>query len=141
MLSVAAAVIFGLAPALTASRLDLNGALREGARSSGGQSRRLRAGLVVVEVALAIVLLAGAFVSGEETALIASIEGQRAFPRQRPPYPAQQGLWGKPTVINNVETWANVASIIRRGDAAGTTDHRGLLESRRGWSPQSDSNR
>ena len=66
---------------------------------------------------LEIVRGAGAFVSGEETALIASIEGQRAFPRQRPPYPAQQGLWGKPTVINNVETWANVASIIRRGAA------------------------
>jgi NADH:ubiquinone oxidoreductase subunit F (NADH-binding)/(2Fe-2S) ferredoxin/Pyruvate/2-oxoacid:ferredoxin oxidoreductase delta subunit len=66
---------------------------------------------------LEIVRGAGAFVSGEETALIASIEGQRAFPRQRPPYPAQHGLWGKPTVINNVETWANVPSIIRRGAA------------------------
>jgi NADH:ubiquinone oxidoreductase subunit F (NADH-binding)/(2Fe-2S) ferredoxin/ferredoxin len=66
---------------------------------------------------LEIVRGAGAFVSGEETALIASIEGQRAYPRQRPPYPAQQGLWGKPTVINNVETWANVPSIIRRGFA------------------------
>jgi len=66
---------------------------------------------------LEIVRGAGAFVSGEETALIASIEGQRAFPRQRPPYPAQRGLWGKPTVINNVETWANVPSIIRRGAA------------------------
>ena len=64
-----------------------------------------------------IVRGAGAFVSGEETALIASIEGQRAFPRQRPPYPIQSGLWGKPTVINNVETWANVPSIIRRGAA------------------------
>ena len=64
-----------------------------------------------------IVRGAGAFVSGEETALIASIEGQRAFPRQRPPYPAQSGLWGKPTVINNVETWANVPGIIRRGAA------------------------
>ena len=62
-----------------------------------------------------IVRGAGAFVSGEETALIASIEGQRASPRQRPPYPAQNGLWGKPTTINNVETWANVPSIIRRG--------------------------
>jgi NADH:ubiquinone oxidoreductase subunit F (NADH-binding)/Pyruvate/2-oxoacid:ferredoxin oxidoreductase delta subunit len=49
--------------------------------------------------------------------LIASIEGQRAYPRQRPPYPAQHGLWGQPTVINNVETWANVPSIIRRGSA------------------------
>jgi NADH:ubiquinone oxidoreductase subunit F (NADH-binding)/(2Fe-2S) ferredoxin/Pyruvate/2-oxoacid:ferredoxin oxidoreductase delta subunit len=66
---------------------------------------------------LEIVRGAGAFVSGEETALIASIEGQRAFPRQRPPYPASHGLWGKPTVINNVETWANVPSIIRRGAA------------------------
>ncbi|HDT13721.1 MAG TPA: 4Fe-4S dicluster domain-containing protein, partial [Candidatus Aminicenantes bacterium] len=64
---------------------------------------------------LEIVRGAGAFVSGEETALIASIEGQRAYPRQRPPYPAQSGLWGRPTVINNVETWANVPSIIRRG--------------------------
>jgi NADH-quinone oxidoreductase subunit F len=66
---------------------------------------------------LEVVRGAGAFVSGEETALIASIEGQRAYPRQRPPYPAEHGLWGQPTVINNVETWANVASIIRRGAA------------------------
>jgi NADH-quinone oxidoreductase subunit F len=58
---------------------------------------------------------AGAFVSGEETSLMASIEGRRAFPRQRPPFPAQQGLWGKPTNINNVETWANVPLILRKG--------------------------
>ncbi|MFC2161919.1 NADH-ubiquinone oxidoreductase-F iron-sulfur binding region domain-containing protein, partial [Acidobacteriota bacterium] len=58
---------------------------------------------------------AGAFVSGEETSLMASIEGRRAFPRQRPPYPAQSGLWGMPTNINNVETWANIAPIIRNG--------------------------
>lgn len=58
---------------------------------------------------------AGAFVSGEETSLMASIEGKRAFPKQRPPYPAQKGLWGKPTNINNVETWANVPLIINRG--------------------------
>lgn len=58
---------------------------------------------------------AGAFVSGEETSLMASIEGRRAFPRQRPPFPAQEGLWGKPTNINNVETWANVPQIINRG--------------------------
>lgn len=58
---------------------------------------------------------AGAFVSGEETSLMASIEGRRAFPRQRPPYPAQKGLWDKPTNINNVETWANIAPIIRNG--------------------------
>ncbi|AQQ69770.1 NADP-reducing hydrogenase subunit HndC [Limihaloglobus sulfuriphilus] len=58
---------------------------------------------------------AGAFVCGEETALIASIEGQRGLPRLRPPYPASSGLWGKPTLINNVETYANVAWIISRG--------------------------
>jgi len=58
---------------------------------------------------------AGAFVSGEETSLMASIEGRRAFPRQRPPFPAQSGLWGKPTNINNVETWANVPLIINKG--------------------------
>lgn len=58
---------------------------------------------------------AGAFVCGEETALIASIEGQRGMPRPRPPYPVQKGLWGCPTVINNVETLANVVPIILRG--------------------------
>jgi NADH:ubiquinone oxidoreductase subunit F (NADH-binding)/NAD-dependent dihydropyrimidine dehydrogenase PreA subunit len=58
---------------------------------------------------------AGAFVSGEETSLMASIEGRRAFPRPRPPFPTQAGLWGKPTSINNVETWANVPHIIARG--------------------------
>lgn len=56
---------------------------------------------------------AGAFVCGEETALIASIEGARGTPRPRPPYPAEHGLWGYPTLINNVETFANVPSIIR----------------------------
>ncbi len=64
---------------------------------------------------LEIVQGAGAFVSGEETALMASVEGKIAMPRQRPPFPAQKGLWGKPTVINNVETWATVPNIIRRG--------------------------
>ena len=66
---------------------------------------------------LEVVRGAGAFVSGEETALLASIEGGRAYPRQRPPYPAERGLWGRPTVINNVETWANIPPIIRRGAA------------------------
>jgi NADH-quinone oxidoreductase subunit F len=66
---------------------------------------------------LEIVQGAGAFVSGEETALIASVEGQIAMPRQRPPYPARKGLWGSPTVINNVETWATVPNIVRRGAA------------------------
>ncbi len=58
---------------------------------------------------------AGAFVCGEETALIMSIEGKRGNPRPRPPYPAQKGLWGSPTVINNVETLANVPKIILNG--------------------------
>ncbi len=58
---------------------------------------------------------AGAFVCGEETALIASIEGRRGVPRIRPPFPAVQGLWGKPTNINNVETYANVPWIILNG--------------------------
>jgi len=58
---------------------------------------------------------AGAFVCGEETALLASIEGQRGTPRPRPPFPAVKGLWGKPTVINNVETLANVPVIILKG--------------------------
>src|SRR5665647_1179067 len=58
---------------------------------------------------------AGAFVCGEETALIGSIEGRRGEPRPRPPFPAVSGLWGKPTSINNVETWANVPPIISHG--------------------------
>ncbi len=58
---------------------------------------------------------AGAFVCGEETSLIASIEGRPPEPRQRPPFPAQSGVWGKPTNINNVETWATVPTIILRG--------------------------
>lgn len=60
---------------------------------------------------------AGAFVCGEETALIASIEGKRGMPRPRPPYPAQEGLRGCPTLINNVETFANIAPILRHGAA------------------------
>ena len=61
---------------------------------------------------------AGAFVCGEETALIASIEGQRGFPRQRPPYPAVEGLFGCPTLINNVETLSQISYIIRHGAEA-----------------------
>jgi NADH-quinone oxidoreductase subunit F len=60
---------------------------------------------------------AGAFVCGEETALIASLEGFAGRPRPRPPFPAQKGLWGKPTNINNVETWCNIAPIVSRGPA------------------------
>jgi bidirectional [NiFe] hydrogenase diaphorase subunit len=58
---------------------------------------------------------AGAFVCGEETALIASVEGRRGTPRPRPPYPAVSGLWGQPTLINNVESFANVPTILRKG--------------------------
>jgi len=62
-----------------------------------------------------IVRGAGAFVCGEETALLASVEGKAGRPRPRPPYPAEKGLWSKPTNINNVETWANVPQIILKG--------------------------
>ena len=61
---------------------------------------------------------AGAFVCGEETALMASIEGKRGMPRPRPPFPAQSGLFGKPTTINNVETLANIPLIVKEGGAA-----------------------
>lgn len=89
---------------------------------------------------------AGAFVCGEETALIASIEGRLGKPRPRPPYPAEYGLWGHPTLINNVETFANVPPIIRKGGnwfagigtekskgtkvfaLAGRVNHTGLIE-------------
>ena len=64
---------------------------------------------------LEVYLGAGAFVCGEETALMLSIEGKRGMPRPRPPFPAQQGLFRKPTVLNNVETYANIAQIIRHG--------------------------
>ncbi len=72
---------------------------------------------------------AGAFVCGEETALIASIEGRRGMPRSRPPFPAEKGLWGQPTSINNVETFANVPWIVRNGPGAynslGTAESKG----------------
>jgi NADH-quinone oxidoreductase subunit F len=74
---------------------------------------------------------AGAFVCGEETALIASIEGRVGEPHPRPPYPVQKGLWGKPTVINNVKTWASVPVIINRGAdwyaAIGTERSKGTM--------------
>ena len=72
---------------------------------------------------------AGAFVCGEETALMASIEGHRGMPRPRPPFPAQKGLWGKPTNINNVETFSNVPLILLKGvdfySAIGTAKSKG----------------
>ena len=58
---------------------------------------------------------AGAYICGEETALIESIEGKRGEPRSRPPYPTTNGLWGKPTLVNNVETLANICAILRNG--------------------------
>ncbi len=64
---------------------------------------------------LSISLGAGAFVSGEETALLASIEGKKGVPRQRPPFPIERGVWGNPTAINNVETWANITLIMSKG--------------------------
>ncbi len=67
------------------------------------------------EFDMEIRLGAGAFVCGEETALIASIEGERGMPRNKPPYPANKGLWQKPTLINNVETYANIPQIILHG--------------------------
>ena len=60
---------------------------------------------------------AGAYICGEETALIESLEGHSGEPRTRPPYPVTSGLWGKPTVVNNVKTWASVAPIVTRGAA------------------------
>ena len=99
---------------------------------------------------------AGAFVCGEETALIASIEGHRGSPRPRPPYPATSGLWGQPTLINNVETFASVPAIIRNGGAwyagigsgkskgtkvfalAGKINRTGLIEVPMGITPPGD---
>ncbi|MEA1910209.1 MAG: NADH-quinone oxidoreductase subunit NuoF [Spirochaetota bacterium] len=72
---------------------------------------------------------AGAFVCGEETALLESIEGERGMPNPRPPFPAVKGVWGEPTIINNVETWASVPVIINKGgewfSSIGTEDTRG----------------
>jgi len=73
----------------------------------------------------------GAFVCGEETALMASIEGKIGEPRPRPPYPAQSGLWGKPTNINNVKTWSNIPLIMRNGAdwfaSVGTEESKGTM--------------
>jgi len=78
---------------------------------------------------LSVIQGAGAFVCGEETALIAALEGRRGMPRYRPPFPSESGLWGKPTLINNVETLALVGWIVRHGAAAfaalGTANSKG----------------
>jgi NADH-quinone oxidoreductase subunit F len=82
-----------------------------------------------VRLDLTVMEGAGAFVCGEETALLASLEGNRGMPRLRPPYPADSGLWGKPTLVNNVETYALVPWIFRHGAAAfaalGTEESKG----------------
>ena len=88
-------------------------------------------GILGTDMAFEIQLVegAGAFVCGEETAMIASLEGKAGRPRPRPPYPAQKGLWGYPTNINNVETWCNVPVILARGGdwfaSIGTPDSSG----------------
>jgi NADH:ubiquinone oxidoreductase subunit F (NADH-binding)/(2Fe-2S) ferredoxin len=83
------------------------------------------------EFVLGVRLGAGAFVCGEETALMASIEGRIGEPRPRPPYPAESGLWGKPTNINNVKSWASIPIIIRQGAgwyaSIGTEKSKGTL--------------
>ena len=82
-----------------------------------------------VTIRLAVRRGAGAYICGEETALMEAIEGKRGFPRLRPPYPTTHGLWGKPTVINNVETLAKVPSILFHGgawyNALGTSESAG----------------
>ncbi|MCX7012011.1 MAG: NAD(P)H-dependent oxidoreductase subunit E [Candidatus Sumerlaeota bacterium] len=92
----------------------LEKALRQ-ANQMGALGRRV--GRMTFDFSVDLRLGAGAFVCGEETALIASIEGKRGQPRARPPYPAERGLWGHSTLINNVETFANIPSIIRHGGA------------------------
>jgi NADH-quinone oxidoreductase subunit F len=109
---------------LAVERLDL--AIRE-ARTHGYLGEDIRGTGFSFDIA--IKLGAGAFVCGEETALIASLEGQRGMPRAKPPFPVHRGLWGKPTVINNVETLANIPYIMVRGAewyaAYGTEKSRG----------------
>ncbi|MFN2354607.1 MAG: NADH-ubiquinone oxidoreductase-F iron-sulfur binding region domain-containing protein [Desulfopila sp.] len=85
------------------------------ARERGYLGKNIRGSAFDFEIT--IKLGAGAFVCGEETALIASIEGERGMPQAKPPFPANSGLWGKPTIINNVETLANLAPIINNGPA------------------------
>jgi bidirectional [NiFe] hydrogenase diaphorase subunit len=104
--------------------------LRKAIRDAG-KSGYLGAGILDTEFAFQVDvrLGAGAFVCGEETALIASVQGGRGTPRPRPPYPAVGGLWGHPTLINNVETFANIAPIVRNGGdwfaAIGTATSKG----------------
>ncbi|MHC4661217.1 MAG: NADH-quinone oxidoreductase subunit NuoF [Planctomycetota bacterium] len=87
-------------------------ALRQ-AREIGLLGKKILKGVFSFDITL--VRGAGAFVCGEETALMASIEGKMGEPRQRPPYPIEKGIYGKPTAINNVETWANIPVIFEKG--------------------------
>ena len=93
---------------------------RRGARGHPGQTTSSAPGCALK---CEVMEGAGAFVCGEETAMIASIEGQRGMPRPKPPFPAQSGLWGKPTIINNVETLAHVVAHSQRR-AGGLPQHR-----------------
>ena len=90
---------------LAIERLDDGDPPGRAGRPAGRAASSSRRSTSTIEIRLG----AGAFVCGEETALIASIEGRRGTPRPRPPYPAESGLWGRPTLINNVETFANIA--------------------------------
>jgi NADH-quinone oxidoreductase subunit F len=94
----------------------LNIALKQ-ARENGYLGKNI-AGIAGFNLDIHVKEGAGAFVCGEETALMASVEGKRGMPTKRPPFPAERGLWGKPTNINNVETYANVPWIINHGSAA-----------------------
>ncbi|MEG1998267.1 MAG: NADH-quinone oxidoreductase subunit F, partial [Clostridiales bacterium] len=97
---------------IAVARLEL--ALRQ-AREKGFLGQHIFGTEFSFEIGLR--LGAGAFVCGEETALLTSIEGNRGEPRPRPPFPAKEGLFGKPTILNNVETFANIPAIITRGAA------------------------
>ncbi len=99
------------------TRLPWNAStLRSSRQRSAVSSARISSAKVSISM-IKVKLGAGAFVCGEETALIASIEGKRGQPRAKPPFPVQKGLWGYPTIINNVETLANVPYIMRKGAA------------------------
>ncbi|MBO8087907.1 MAG: NADH-quinone oxidoreductase subunit L, partial [Marichromatium sp.] len=93
----------------------LNTALQK-ARDKGYLGKNI-AGIQGFDLDIYVKEGAGAFVCGEETALMASVEGERGMPRKRPPFPAEKGLWGKPSNINNVETLANIPYIIHKGPA------------------------
>ncbi|TAL07071.1 MAG: 4Fe-4S dicluster domain-containing protein [Verrucomicrobia bacterium] len=101
------------------AELEKRGWLASGQGSSGRESAHSSAGEIGADsrplLRMRVFEGAGAFVCGEETALIASVEGQRGMPKLRPPFPAREGLWGKPTLINNVETLAMVPWILRNG--------------------------